>query len=179
MLDRVALRVALQQERAVELDAHLTRLLPALRGDERALDAGCGTGALSVALASRLAEVVGIDSEEAYVDAARAAAPANCTFVVGDVTALPFAYGGFDLAGCLRVLHHVRRPELVVAELARVTRPGGLVLIVDQLGATDPQSRPSSIASSGRVTRHISGCCPTPTCAGSSMPTISWCSPTR
>ena len=138
MVDRVSLRVALQQERAAEVDARLTRLLPALRGDERALDAGCGTGALAIALASRVAEVIGIDSEEAYVEAARGAAPANCSFVVGDVTALPFDYGEFDLAGCLRVLHHVRRPELVVAELTRVTRPGGFVLIVDQLGATDP-----------------------------------------
>ena len=47
--------------------------------------------------------------------AARQGAPPNCTFVEGDVTALPFPYGAFDLSGCLRVLHHVRRPELVVA----------------------------------------------------------------
>jgi SAM-dependent methyltransferase len=38
----------------------------------------------------------------------------------------------------MRVLHHVQRPELVVAELARVTRPGGRILIVDQLGFVDP-----------------------------------------
>ena len=58
--------------------------------------------------------------------------------MTGDAGALPFGYGEFDLAGCLRVLHHVRRPELVVAELARVTRPGGVVLVVDQLGSIDP-----------------------------------------
>ena len=58
--------------------------------------------------------------------------------MTGDAGALPFGYGEFDLAGCLRVLHHVRRPELVVAELARVTRPGGIVLVVDQLGSVDP-----------------------------------------
>jgi SAM-dependent methyltransferase len=51
---------------------------------------------------------------------------------------LPFEYGSFDLTGCLRVLHHVRRPELVVSELARVTSPGGRLLIVDQLGHVDP-----------------------------------------
>ena len=40
--------------------------------------------------------------------------------------------------GCMRVLHHARRPELVVSELARVTRPGGRILLVDQLGFVDP-----------------------------------------
>ena len=49
-----------------------------------------------------------------------------------------FPYGDFDLVGCLRVLHHVRRPELVVSELARVARPGGRILLVDQLGDVDP-----------------------------------------
>ena len=43
----------------------------------------------------------------------------------------------FDLAGTLRTLHHVR-PELVLAELARVARPGGRVLVVDQLAPVDP-----------------------------------------
>ena len=51
---------------------------------------------------------------------------------------LPFPYGDFDLVGCLRVLHHVPRPELVVAELARVTRPAGRILLADQLGDVDP-----------------------------------------
>ena len=36
------------------------------------------------------------------------------------------------------MLHHVRRPELVVSELARVTRPGGRILVIDQLGDVDP-----------------------------------------
>ncbi len=138
MADTVALRVALQRDRAADLDARLTRLLPPLGGTERAVDAGCGTGALAYALASRVQTVVGVDTDERYLAAARESCPENCTFVNGDAGALPFAYGEFDLAGCLRVLHHVRRPELVVAELARVTRPGGVVLVVDQLGAIDP-----------------------------------------
>lgn len=81
---------------------------------------------------------MGVDPSEPFLEAARAVAPANCSFLDGDATALPFAYGSFDVSGCLRVLHHVRRPELVVAELARVTRPGGRVLIADQLGHVDP-----------------------------------------
>jgi SAM-dependent methyltransferase len=80
----------------------------------------------------------GIDASEDLVDVAREHAPPGCTFVVGDAEALPFPYGDFDLVGCLRVLHHVRRPELVVAEIARVTRPGGTILLADQLGDIDP-----------------------------------------
>src|SRR5262249_33555546 len=56
----------------------------------------------------------------------------------GDGTELPFEDASFDLAGTLRTLHHVARPELVLAELARVTRPGGHVLVIDQLGPDDP-----------------------------------------
>jgi SAM-dependent methyltransferase len=79
-----------------------------------------------------------VDSSPDLLAAARERAPANCAFVEGDVSALPFEYGSFDLVGCARVLHHVRRPELVVAELSRVARPGGRILLVDQLGSIDP-----------------------------------------
>jgi ubiquinone/menaquinone biosynthesis C-methylase UbiE len=138
VIDRVALRVALQAERHPELEATVRRLLAPLRGDERALDVGCGTGALAYALAAHVGEVVGVDGSEEYIAAAREGAPANCTFEVADAAALPFPYGDFDLVGCVRVLHHVRRPELVVSELARVTRRGGVILLADQLGDVDP-----------------------------------------
>jgi SAM-dependent methyltransferase len=138
MAENVALRVALQEERAPALAARVARLLSPLDGDERALDAGCGAGALAFALAPLVREVVGVDRSAGLLEAARERAPANCSFVEADVTALPFEWGEFDLAGCLRVLHHVHRPELVVSELARVTRPAGRILVVDQLGSIDP-----------------------------------------
>ncbi|MCZ7588790.1 MAG: methyltransferase domain-containing protein [Gaiella sp.] len=138
MTDRAEHRRALQEERHADLVARLTRLLAPLSGDERVLDVGCGTGALAYALAPLVGEVVGVDASEEYLALAREHAPPGCTFVLGDAAALPFPYGDFDLVGCLRVLHHVRRPELVVAEMARVTRPGGRLLVVDQLGDVDP-----------------------------------------
>ena len=138
MSDTVAMRVALQEERAADLSARVHRLLAPLGGDERALDVGCGAGALALALAPHVREVVGVDSSPDLLAAARERAPANCTFLEADATALPFGWGEFDLVGCLRVLHHVRRPELVVAELARVTRRGGRLLVADQLGDVDP-----------------------------------------
>jgi SAM-dependent methyltransferase len=130
--------VALQEERAAALGERVSRLLAPLTGRERALDSGCGAGALAFALAPLVQEVVGVDSSPDLLAAARERAPANCELVEGDVTALPFEYGSFDLAGCARVLHHVRRPELVMSELSRVTRPGGRILVVDQLGSIDP-----------------------------------------
>ena len=138
MSDRVRLRRALQAERHAALSAQVARLLAPLRGDERVLDVGCGTGALAYAIAPLVGQVVGVDSSEEYLAAAREDAPDNCTFVPGDGEALSFDYGDFDLVGCLRVLHHVARPELVVSEIVRVTRPGGRILIADQLGDVDP-----------------------------------------
>jgi ubiquinone/menaquinone biosynthesis C-methylase UbiE len=132
--DRVA---ALQDARAADLERQVVAFVQPQRG-ERALDVGTGAGALALALASHVAEVVGIDTEAELIARARERAPANATFQEADATSLPFGAAAFDLAGTIRTLHHVRRPELVVAELARVTRPGGRILVVDQLAPPDP-----------------------------------------
>jgi ubiquinone/menaquinone biosynthesis C-methylase UbiE len=134
----VELRLALQEQRRADLAERVRRLLGPFSGNEAALDAGCGTGSLALALAPNVAEVVGVDTREDYLEAARAAAPANVRLEVGDVMKLPFGYAEFDLVCCHRVLHHVRRPELAVSELARVARPGGKIFLVDQLGSSDP-----------------------------------------
>lgn len=134
----VELRLALQEERSVDLAERVRRLLAPFSGNEAALDAGCGTGALALALAPHVSEVVGMDTRVDYLEAGRASAPENVRFVEGDVTEIPFDYASFDLACCHRVLHHVRRPELAVSELARVTRSGGRLFIADQLGSVDP-----------------------------------------
>ena len=132
--DRMAAR---QDARAAELAERVrTFVLPS--GDERALDAGCGAGALALALAPLVAEVVGVDRVPELLELARERAPANATFVEGDVTELPYEDGSFDLGGTLRTLHHVHRPELVVAELGRVTRRGGRDLVIDQIAPIDP-----------------------------------------
>ena len=132
------LRLALQDERAIDLADRVQRLLGPFTGTELALDSGCGTGALAFALALHVGEVVGSDIDGEYLEAARRGAPANVRFVEGDAMQLPFEYGTFDIAACLRLLHHVRRPELAVSELSRVTRAGGRVLVADQLGSIDP-----------------------------------------
>ena len=135
---RTADRFAAQQDaRAGEL-AERVRAFLAASGDERALDVGCGAGALALALAPLVREVVGVDRVPELLALARERAPENATFVEADATHLPYDEGEFDLAGTLRTLHHVPRPELVAAELARVTKVGGRVLVIDQLGPVDP-----------------------------------------
>ena len=132
--DRVA---ALQDARAARL-AMQVRDFVRPRGDERALDVGTGAGALALALAPLVAEVVGLDPVPELLALARERARPNTEFVQGDGAALPFPDGSFDLACTHRTLHHVGQPGLVVAELTRVARSGGHVLVVDQLAPDDP-----------------------------------------
>ena len=129
--------VAQQDARAGELAERVRAFLLA-GGDERALDVGCGAGALALALAPLVREVVGVDRVPELLALARERAPENATFVEADATHLPYGEGEFDLAGTLRTLHHVPRPELVAAELARVTKLGGRVLVIDQIAPVDP-----------------------------------------
>jgi SAM-dependent methyltransferase len=91
------------------------------------LDAGCGTGANLVALNERGA-ALGLDQAEA---ALRLCRQRNVTVVRGDLEALPFPEGSFDCVTSFDVLYHldVRDDRRAAAELARVLRPGGLLLV--------------------------------------------------
>jgi ubiquinone/menaquinone biosynthesis C-methylase UbiE len=135
---RTAERIAALQDARARRLAENVRDFVQPRGDERALDVGTGAGALALALAPLVREVVGLDPVPELLALARERARPNTEFVEGDGAALPFPDASFDLAGTHRTLHHVAQPERVVAELARVTRPGGRVLVVDQLAPDDP-----------------------------------------
>src|SRR5262249_55400692 len=89
--------LALQERRAGELAAQV-RDFVSLRGDERAIDAGAGTGALAFALAPLVGEVVAVELVPELIERGRAAAPPNVTFVEGDIANLDFPLGSFDLA---------------------------------------------------------------------------------
>ncbi|HEY5296211.1 MAG TPA: class I SAM-dependent methyltransferase [Gaiellaceae bacterium] len=127
----------LQEERAAALATRVEALLR-LQGTERVLDVGTGTGAVAFAIALHAREVVAVDSDAELAERARAQAPANVEVLVGDGEQLPFDSFSFDVAATLRTLHHTRRPELLVAELVRVTRPGGTILVADQVAPVDP-----------------------------------------
>jgi trans-aconitate methyltransferase len=94
------------------------------------LDAGCGTGALAAALAARdpSARITGLDLSAAFVAAAVARVP-GAAFRTGDITTLPDADAAYDAALSLLVLQFVPDRARAAAELARVTKPGGLVAV--------------------------------------------------
>lgn len=100
---------------------------------ERVLDVGCGTGSLTFALprAANLSQIAAIDFSPVFVEAARRAnTDARITIQQADACALPFADDHFDRALALLVLHFVPEAGKAVAEMRRVTRPGGVVAAV-------------------------------------------------
>jgi ubiquinone/menaquinone biosynthesis C-methylase UbiE len=131
-------RVAEHAGQQIEAVREQLQAFVAPSGDERALDVGTGAGTLALALAPLVREVVGADIVAELLERARAQAPANVTFVEGDATSLPFETGSFDLTCTRRTLHHIAHPERVIAELARVTAPGGRVFVDDQIAPADP-----------------------------------------
>ncbi|HEX3806059.1 MAG TPA: class I SAM-dependent methyltransferase [Gaiellaceae bacterium] len=130
-------RAERQAERAAALAELLHDLLP-LNGDERVLDVGAGTGAFAFAVASQVREVVAVERDEEQVERMRADAPPNVEAVIGDGEHLQLESFSFDVAASVRTLHHTARPELLVAELVRVTKPGGTIFVADQLAPVDP-----------------------------------------
>ena len=135
---RTADVVAAHSAEQVDKVREEVRSLLTLSGNERVVDVGTGAGTLAFALAPRVREVVGVDAVPELLAAARAVAPANVTFIEADATSLPLESFSFDLAVTRRTLHHIARPELVVAELVRVTRLGGTIVIEDQIAPVDP-----------------------------------------
>jgi SAM-dependent methyltransferase len=101
-----------------------------VRDGQRILDVGTGTGAVALGIAARTssAEIVGIDPSEAFLAAGRKqAAASRVRFELGDAQAMPFPDASFDQALSLLVLNFVKNPEKAIAEMQRVTRPGGTV----------------------------------------------------
>jgi SAM-dependent methyltransferase len=96
----------------------------------RILDAACGTGRHSVWLAAQGHEVVGVDLSPDMLAKARAKLP-PARFELGDLAALPLPDGSVDAAVCALALVHLPDLGPALAELARVVRPGGLIVISD------------------------------------------------
>ncbi len=98
---------------------------PAVAGRE-VLEVGCGTGLLLRAFARLARRAVGVDLSPKMLEAARAR---GLEVVEGSATALPFAGASFDLAVSFKTLPHVPDLAQALAEMARVVRPGGLLIV--------------------------------------------------
>jgi len=98
-----------------------------------ALDLACGTGDIAFDLAERGAQVVGLDLTHRMLQLAQQKNRAGraVRFVTGDMMALPFPDGSFDLVTTGYGIRNVPRIEPALAEIRRVLRPGGLVLSLD------------------------------------------------
>jgi SAM-dependent methyltransferase len=115
--------------------------LAGVRLGQRVLDVGCGPGALTSELVARLGPeaVAAVDPSASFVDAARARHP-GVEVVRAPAEALPFRDDTFDAAIAQLVVHFMADPVAGLAEMARVTRPGGVVAacVWDHAGGQGP-----------------------------------------
>lgn len=98
----------------------------------RVLDVACGTGQIAIPAARAGCVATGLDLCEPWIAQARARAAAeglDVRFDVGDAEALPYGDGAFDVTVSLIGAMFAPRPERVAAEMARVTRPGGRIVM--------------------------------------------------
>ncbi|EWY39400.1 ArsR family transcriptional regulator [Skermanella stibiiresistens SB22] len=117
-----------------DVEAALLRLLPS-SGIQDLLDLGTGTGRMLELLAPRVERALGVDLSREMLAVARSnlerAGLRNCQVRQSDMYQLPLPSSSFDAVIVHQVLHYAEEPADVLAEAARVLRPGGRLVIVD------------------------------------------------
>jgi demethylmenaquinone methyltransferase / 2-methoxy-6-polyprenyl-1,4-benzoquinol methylase len=117
-----------------------TRLTLALQPGERCLDLAAGTGVSTAELARSGAQVVGADLSLGMLHVGHSARP-GVALLAADALALPFANGAFDAVTVSFGLRNFVDPTAALAELARVTRPGGRLVVCEFSAPTNPAFR--------------------------------------
>ena len=108
------------------LDEMAVEILAPLARGQKVLELGCGTGAILSQIAEIAKEAVGVDFSEGMLAHARSR---GLDVRIAELGALPFADASFDLSYSFRVLAHVPDAPGAIAEAARVTRPGGHIVL--------------------------------------------------
>ena len=117
--------------RPANLDKRLRVILDALSsGHERVLDAGCGAGEYVAALNARGVDTVGLEFSSEKVGQWRALHPGDDRVIEGDIGAMPYPNNSFDLVIMNEVIEHVPNEKRALAEVARVLRSRGRLLIL-------------------------------------------------
>jgi ubiquinone/menaquinone biosynthesis C-methylase UbiE len=104
-----------------------------LRGDERVLDVGCGTGELLRQIGARYpgAKLAGIDPVAPMLEVARRKLPPGVDLRTGWANGLPWPDGSFDVVVSCNVFHYVTHPVPALSEMSRVLAPAGKIVITD------------------------------------------------
>ncbi len=119
----------------------LERILRMAQPDasDTALDVACGPGLLVCALAKSVRHATGIDLTPAMLEQAQTAQQTarltNVSWDRGDVTAMPYEDGRFDIVTCRFAFHHFPEPLRVLREMRRVCRAGGRIVVADSAPA--------------------------------------------
>lgn len=114
----------------------------AVTKDMKVLDVACGPGIVACELARVGAEVTGIDLTPAMIEQARMRADrenVRVAYHIGNALHLPFQGNSFDRVVTRYSFHHMQEPEKVLAEMVRVCRPGGRVIVIDATPAPECQ----------------------------------------
>jgi ubiquinone/menaquinone biosynthesis C-methylase UbiE len=122
---------------AISDQAQVERIVTGM-GDlagRRVLDVACGTGIVTSALAQKAKQVVGLDLTLEMLNKARERCSelglSSVVFMEGSATSLPFANAEFDAVVTRLSFHHFLDPKVVLTEMLRVLRPGGVLAVAD------------------------------------------------
>ncbi len=127
------MRLAYYDERVIEKIADSSYLKEGMT----VADIGTGTSFVSAGVAPRVQRVVAVDNSPAMLSVARknldTLGLGNVELMVGEMTSLPLESASVDAAFANMVLHHAEDPEAMLREMARVVKPGGTVVVADEV----------------------------------------------
>jgi SAM-dependent methyltransferase len=127
-------------EESLKLHIDMAKIGP----EHDVLDVACGPGLVACPLAEVAHHVTGIDITPAMIEQAkmkqRSSGLTNLTWLVGDAVPLPFPDAAFSVVVTRYSFHHFLNPQAVLAEMVRVCRPGGRVVVIDVLTSSPEQA---------------------------------------